>query len=389
MRRFRAALAWPLALLSFALLGAPARAETTTAPQTQNAIIELNAAHGAGTPGTTDKVVLENLRVVGRQATSYGGGVFGWTTTESVYNVTYRFDPATLRLVPETYVLVSTSGGGTGGGASTCASLSVKVVDSLVGATGPIAGATIAIQSQTAQTDATGVASVTGMPSGQSVLTVSAPGYGTITQTAELFCDTANELSVALSPGSGPGALGPGEFRVVLTWGRNPEDLDSHLTGPLGASSSRFHLFYANPEDGTCGLDVDDISSFGPETVTCPRTSSTGLTVVPGVYRYSVHHYSGSSNIGASGAIVRLEQGDGTTQYFFPPATGWEGKVLWVVFEITVAADGATTVNTLNTISADTTDVDTDSGSLGAARRRPDGGAALRNLPAKTGRRTP
>lgn len=389
MRRFFAALAWPLAMLTLALLCAPARAETT-APAIQNAIVELNSAHGAGTPGTTDKVVVENIRVVGRRPVSFGGGAFGWSTTESIYNVTYRFDPATLRLVPETYLLVSTSGGGAGGGASTCASLSIKVVDSLLGAAGPIAGATIALQSRAVQTDASGVATVTGLPSGQIVLSISATGYGTITQTAELFCDTANEVSVALSPGAGSaGGLAPGEFRVVLSWGRHPADLDSHLTGPLAASASRFHVFYANPDDGTCGLDVDDTSSFGPETVTCPRTGSTGTVVVPGVYRYSVHHYSGSGTIGTSGAIVRLEQGDGSTQYFFPPAAGWTGNILWTPFEITVATDGSTNVVTLNTISNDTTDVDIQGGSLGAARRGLDGGSPLRNLPGKTGRRTP
>ena len=96
MRRIFTALVWPVAVLGLALACAPAQAQ---APETQGATIELNAAHGAGTPGTTDKVVVENLRVVGRHAVSYGGGVFGWATTESVYNVTYRFDPATLRLV--------------------------------------------------------------------------------------------------------------------------------------------------------------------------------------------------------------------------------------------------------------------------------------------------
>jgi hypothetical protein len=352
MRRFFAALTWPLALLTLALLFGPARAQTpdpvTPAPETENAIIELSTAHGAGTPGTTDKVVVENVRVVVRTPTSFGPGRFGWATQESVYNITYRFDSTSLRLVPDTYLLVSTSGGTGTGGASGCANLSVQVVNSLVAA--PIAGATIAIQSRTAQTDATGLATVTGLPAGQSVLTVSAAGYGTVTQAAELVCG-ANDLSVALSPGAGSaGGLTPGQFRVVLTWGRNPSDLDSHLTGP--SSTSRFHLYYANRSTGGCGLDVDDVSSFGPETVTCPRTGSSGTTLTPGVYRYSVHHFSGSGNIGTSGAIVRLEQGDGTTQYFFPPTTGWVTGTtdLWTVFEITLAADGTTSVSTVNTI---------------------------------------
>ncbi|MDB5873231.1 MAG: hypothetical protein JWQ07_2673 [Ramlibacter sp.] len=358
---------WRLTLLTLGVACAGARAQ---APELQNGLIGLSTAHGAGTPGTTDKVVLENMRVTFRRVVSFGAGRFGWSSAESIYNVTYRFDPATLHLAPETYTLVSGSGGTGGGTGGGCANLSVQVVSSLQGSAAPIAGATIAIQSRTAQTDATGVASVTGLPPGQSLLTISANGFGTITQAAQLSCDAPNELAVALSPGAGTaGGLAPGEFRVVLTWGRDPADLDSHLTGPEAGSTSRFHVYYANRDAGTCGLDVDDTLSYGPETVTCPRTGSTGAAVVPGAYRYSVHHYYGTGNIGTSGAIVRLEQGDGSTQYFFPPASGWAGNNLWSVFELTVPSTGSTSVATLNTISNVASESNIESVPNGAALR--------------------
>lgn len=366
MRSLLATVCWRVTLLTLGVACAAARAQ---APDLQNTGIRLSTAHGAGTPGTTDKVVVENIQVTFRRVISFGGGRFGLTSAESVYNVTYRFDPATLHLVPEAYTLVS-GAGGAGGGTGGCATLNVQVVNSLQGSAAPIAGATIAIQSRTAQTDATGVASVTGLPRGQSLLTISANGFGTITQAAQLSCDAPNDLAVALSPGAGTaGGLAPGEFRVVLTWGLDPTDLDSHLTGPDAASASRFHVYYANREAGACGLDVDDTLSYGPETVTCPRTGSTGLGVVPGVYRYSVHHYFGTGNIGSSGAIVRLEQGDGSTQYFFPPTSGWTGNNLWSVFELTVPVSGPTTVATLNTISNVASEVNIESVPNGAALR--------------------
>jgi hypothetical protein len=348
MGRFFAASTRRMVMLALCLVAGPALAQTGTAPEA-NSVIDLSIAHGAGTPGTTDTVVIENIRSLLYRAVALGAGRFGWGTDESTYNITYRFDPATLRLVPDTYTRVSGPVGGTG-----CATLNVTIVNSVVGTTAPIAGATIAIQSQTAQTDAAGRATVTGLPSGQSTLIASATGFGTIMQTVDLTCAEANEIGVALSPGSGSaGALRPGQFRVVLTWGRNPSDLDSHLTGPVSDPTSRFHLAYYAPTDGgVCGLDVDDTSSYGPETVTCPMTSSSTGEVLPGLYRYGVHHFSGSGNIGTSGAIVRLEQGDGTTQYFFPPSTGWTGNTLWTVFEITVAADGTTSVTTVNSASA-------------------------------------
>jgi hypothetical protein len=337
---------WLAAMLLTLGAGNPAFAETG-APSTQNSITDLSTAHGAGTPGTTDKVVLENVRVIVSTPTSFGGGRFGWNREESIYNLTYRFDAATLRLVPDSYVRVSGTGG-TGG----CATLEVTVLNSLTGAAA--AGATVAAQSRTATTDANGVATLTGLPPGQTLLTVSASGFGTIVQAAELVCTETNVMSAALSPGAGSaGGLSPGQFRIVLTWGRNPADLDSHLTGPLPDSSSRFHVYYASRQNGgICGLDVDDVTSFGPETITCPRTGTT--TALPaGVYRYSIHHFSGSGNIGTSGAIVRLEMGDGSTTYAFPPTSGWSGDDdVWTVVELTVAEDGSITKTTVNTITS-------------------------------------
>jgi len=363
--------------LTLAAAAAPAFAQTE-APNVQNSTIELFTAHGAGTPGTTDRVVLENVRVITRNPIMLGAGRVGMSSDEAIYNITYRFDPATLRLVPETYTLVSGTAG-TGG----CATLQVTVLSSLDAA--PVAGATVAVQSRTATTDASGVATIEDLPPGETLMTVSASGSGTIIQLADLICTEPNELSVALSPGAGgAGGLQSGEFRVVLTWGRNPSDLDSHLTGPVSGTSTRFHVYYGNRESGDmCGLDVDDVTSFGPETVTCPKTGTTGRTLPPGVYRYSIHHFSGSGMIGTSGAIVRLEMGDGTTQYFTPPSTGSTGDDdVWTVFEVTVAEGGAMSFTTINTITAE--------GSIPSVPRAnaaPRGSDArlLRNLPPKQG----
>src|SRR5205085_2066949 len=123
-------------------------------------------------------------------------------------------------------------------------------------------------------------------------------------------------------------------------------------------STSRFHVYYASRNGGTgssCALDVDDTTSFGPETVTCPATSSstTGATqLVSGIYRYSVHHYSGSSNICLSGASVRLEFANGTVYNYTPPSSGCTGtNDVWTVFEATVNSSGAVSVAPVNSIT--------------------------------------
>lgn len=143
-----------------------------------------------------------------------------------------------------------------------------------------------------------------------------------------------------------------GSAKIKLTWGSNPSDLDSHLTGPVDGSATRFHVYYSNSGSQTAApyaeLDVDDVSSFGPEIITINRFT-------PGVYRYSVHHYSGSSTIPASPARVELTL-NGATSVFTPPATGTALTTdsVWVVMELTVDSAGAITVAPINTYTTAT-----------------------------------
>ncbi len=129
-----------------------------------------------------------------------------------------------------------------------------------------------------------------------------------------------------------------GSFRVVLTWGESPSDLDSHLTGPI-SGEDRFHVYYSDDAYEGHNLDVDDTSSFGPETITIVPAG------VNGMYRYSVHNYSvpgtgGGESLAASGAEVRLYDANGLIRaYAVPPATGANGGLdadTWRVFELTI-----------------------------------------------------
>jgi len=59
--------------------------------------------------------------------------------------------------------------------------------------------------------------------------------------------------------------------QFTLTWGENPGDLDSHLWTP-SINNQVHHIFYANQGSPTSGpfaeLDVDDVTSYGPEHIT-------------------------------------------------------------------------------------------------------------------------
>ena len=131
------------------------------------------------------------------------------------------------------------------------------------------------------------------------------------------------------------------EIRIVLSWGSDPSDLDSHLYGPSGGG--RVHIAYNSRGSLTAApqvaLDVDDTSSYGPETVTIVAQQS-------GVYRYAVHHYSGGGTISTSGAVVQVYRGGTLLARFEPPAGSSGSKDVWHVFEL----DGSS-IREVNVIS--------------------------------------
>ena len=167
---------------------------------------------------------------------------------------------------------------------------------------------------------------------------VTAPGYIAWHGWVNADPNTSGDIQIVLSP-----ELDGQVARIVLQWGLNPRDLDSHLTGPT-PSGGRFHVFYSHTiENEAAELDVDDTSSYGPETITIHR-------LIPGVYRYAVHDYTNrnanpSTGLAQSGASVKVFMSDGREQTFtVPNAPG----TVWTVFEI----DGATgTVTPVNAMS--------------------------------------
>ncbi|PID29561.1 MAG: hypothetical protein CR982_02530 [Candidatus Cloacimonadota bacterium] len=131
------------------------------------------------------------------------------------------------------------------------------------------------------------------------------------------------------------------EIRIVLTWGESPSDLDSHLIGPTGDGSSEFHIYfdyktYSYDGEVYAQLDLDDISAFGPETITIYHQTS-------GVYKYIVHNYSGSPSITESGAQVKVYKGSNLIETYNVPTNG-SGR-FWNVFEL--EGENITPINTI------------------------------------------
>lgn len=116
-----------------------------------------------------------------------------------------------------------------------------------------------------------------------------------------------NGLTYALSEH----LAGLDSIRVVLTWGRKPDDLDSHL---LYRDN---HVFFKSKSGDKAALDVDDVSSFGPETITISDRPD-GERYVYAVLDFSNRAKAGSTGLGRSGARVDLYIGQTLVRSYRP-----------------------------------------------------------------------
>lgn len=194
----------------------------------------------------------------------------------------------------------------------------------------------------TITTDEAGYYSVE-LPGGNYTLLLSAEGYVSTTKNIVAIGDREKpNQNATITP-----ELEEEEMRIVLTWGEEPSDLDSHLTGPK-ADGGRFHIYWNNKvyEDAETevNLDRDDVSSFGPETITVINQ------ITDGTYKYNVFNYSGwqitesnKKDLAKSSAKVEVYKGNNLIQTYNVP-TNIDGN-MWKVFEI---VDGE--IKTINKI---------------------------------------
>ena len=214
----------------------------------------------------------------------------------------------------------------------------------------PIAGATVRVDgsSVSTTTGTDGRFILTGAPSGPRVLRTSANGFITETRTITIPANGTTDQSIALTPGR-PG----GEITIVLTWAGQPDDLDAHLSGP-DRGGGRFHLYYANPTapfpSPYATLDVDDVTSFGPETITIARDSTTGLFAA-GEYRYWVHNFSTTPEFDVSNARVVVNSGGAQLDSFNIPG-GASGLDIWRVVNLTIDTAGNVNLTPVQSFSA-------------------------------------
>ncbi|MBT2686005.1 cell wall-binding repeat-containing protein [Bacillus sp. ISL-37] len=213
-----------------------------------------------------------------------------------------------------------------------------EISNSLNGA--PVEGATLKVRSgvnssqgdvvATAVTDGNGHYEITELPAGLYTAQISKDGFiSTTIGIISIGGRTLQNQNGSITP-----VLDESETRIVLKWGELPYDLDSHLTGPY-TDEERFHIFFGwkNHYENDilmAGLDVDDVTSYGPETTTIYQQKD-------GVYRFSVHDFSNSGSmvsnaLSNSQAVVEVYRGSYLVRTFHVP-TNKIGTV-WTVFEL-------------------------------------------------------
>jgi len=93
-----------------------------------------------------------------------------------------------------------------------------------------------------------------------------------------------------------------GEIRLVLNWGAEPRDLDSHIKTPL-IDGVEYHILYSNKGSYESApfvrLDIDDTSGYGPETFTISQ-------LFEGKYSYYIYQFSSDATISTSNATINI-----------------------------------------------------------------------------------
>lgn len=172
------------------------------------------------------------------------------------------------------------------------------------------------------------------------------PGYYTLTAQKNGFVTSSKSITIIQDQKNTDFPMTPASiddsYRIVLSWGETPRDLDAHVTG-FTPSGRNFHVYYQNKSASNngltvCDLDVDDTDSYGPETITIKPQH-----LEP--YYYYIYNYSNDDSIANSQARVELFKGNRLINTFHVPVNQGDGRY-WNLFSI--VNGGIVTNNTVS-----------------------------------------
>ncbi len=188
----------------------------------------------------------------------------------------------------------------------------------------PIAGVRVLVveSGESTTTDADGAFSIKA-PEGVATLRFTKTGY----MFGDIIVTVVKDLEIEVTEAIvGYAPLATDEIRIVLSWGENPRDLDSHLYVPVANDEVYFNNETA--ADDSANLDWDDTDGYGPETITITTRNA-------GVYHYFVYLYAGDGTIADSGAVVKVYTTSGLFRtYYASEANGNTADRYWQVFDM-------------------------------------------------------
>ena len=137
--------------------------------------------------------------------------------------------------------------------------------------------------------------------------------------------------------------------RAIMSWGEEPEDLDTHFVGDgtqIYFNNKDYTPFWQKgsvTEEPYILLDTDDTTGFGPEILTIVRG------VDAGTYYYCVHNFSGQANgaIEDSQAVVQYFT-DTSSRRFEVPTSNPNNYNVWRVFQLDIDSNDNLTITTIN-----------------------------------------
>lgn len=133
-------------------------------------------------------------------------------------------------------------------------------------------------------------------------LVVSADGY-IENQISFDWDNSSMEMNIDIPLSS---VLADEQIRIVLTWGENPKDLDSYLSGTSSTGKTVNINYTSQVSMDAAGntiaeLDLDDIDGFGPETTT--------IYDIYGSYEFIVRDYNRTGTMSSTEAQVKVYKG--------------------------------------------------------------------------------
>lgn len=199
----------------------------------------------------------------------------------------------------------------------------LRFFDALTG--DPVEGASVMIENiGTFVTDSAGRVIFPRQPDGLLKAIFKKSGYISALVNIDVAAETILRNRYFVSP-----VMNIDQFRVVLTWDQQPEDLDAHFV-----KTGAYHISFRNTRvlnDGTGQLDRDDMDGIGPETITVSQLNAEAE------YTFLVKNYSAEKNpsaqpISASKATVWVFGNNKLLNVFYAPTT-LEGNT-WTVFKV-------------------------------------------------------